>query len=86
MFSFRKPGLKAPADDRSDVLNRLPGLRQEGVMGLKNMEHPLPDFERHLHPLRPRLGRYLDAVIPDDLMLADLNEQWRQPGVIAENR
>ena len=66
------------------MLDGLPAFRESA--GLKHMDHARPDLEPHIDPVSSSPGRHADTVVTEHLMFANLDQQGRDAGVVAEYR
>ena len=62
----------------------LPAFRESA--DLKHMDLAWPDFKLHLNPVCLGFGRHANAIVPNDLVVTNLNKQRRNAGKIAKYR
>ena len=80
--SLARPG-QARSHKVGYVLDGLAGFRKPP--NLEHMDHTRPDFEFHGYPVRQSLLRHPDAIVAEDFVLADLNQQRRNPALVSED-
>ena len=76
-------GGRMTAHEFRDMGHCLAGFRE--IARLKHMGHARPNFELSRDPCGPCPGRQANAVVANDLVLPDLDEQWWDAPEVAEN-
>jgi hypothetical protein len=74
-----------PSNEGSHVLDRLFAFGKQWFVGRENVEHAGPDFQRRIHATGPGLCCGQNTVSADDLVLANLQQQGRNSGVVGVN-